>query len=75
MDAPEGIEPVATFCGNCNCGCPELFLDPGAPEDRRVRITDDFGQEIRMSVDQFGDLVRQAKAGLLDLAAVAAPVD
>ncbi|MCU7827065.1 hypothetical protein [Kitasatospora sp. DSM 101779] len=61
-----GPEPVATFCGNCNCGCPQLFLDPDAPEDRRVRITDDFGQRIQMSEDQFRDLVAQAKAGVLD---------
>ncbi|MDA5141675.1 hypothetical protein PEM37_09160 [Streptomyces sp. AD681] len=20
-----GLEPLATFCGNCNCGCPQLF--------------------------------------------------
>ena len=45
---------VATFCGNCSCGCPELYVDPAAPADRRIVITDDFGQEIRMSAAQFG---------------------
>ncbi|MFJ2865773.1 MULTISPECIES: hypothetical protein [unclassified Kitasatospora] len=66
-------QPIATFCGNCNCGCPQLFLDPAAPEDRRVRITDDFGQQVQMSEEQFRDLVAQAKSGTLDtLAATAA---
>ncbi|MEV7242871.1 hypothetical protein AB0N92_16705 [Streptomyces sp. NPDC093248] len=59
-------EPIATFCGNCNCGCPQLFLDPDASEDKRVRITDDFGQQVQMSQEQFTDLVAQAKAGALD---------
>jgi hypothetical protein len=59
-------EPVATFCGNCNCGCPQLFVDPGASPERRVRITDDFGQQIQMSPDQFLDLVTQAKSGVLE---------
>ncbi|QMU74730.1 hypothetical protein GXW83_01985 [Streptacidiphilus sp. PB12-B1b] len=64
--------PLATFCGNCNCGCPELFIDPAAPADKRIRITDDFGQHIQMSADQFQDLLAQAKAGILDLHAVPA---
>ncbi|MEV7595957.1 hypothetical protein AB0O91_01035 [Kitasatospora sp. NPDC089797] len=62
------IEPVpaALFCGNCNCGCPELFLDPAAPAERRIRITDDFGQQIHLSAEQFADLLGQAKTGSLD---------
>lgn len=60
------LEPVATFCGECSCGCPQLFVDPGAPADRRVVLTDDFGQRVQMSVDQFGSLVEEAKAGKLD---------
>lgn len=64
-------EPIATFCGNCNCGCPQLFLDSDAPEDKRVRITDDFGQQVQMSEEQFADLVAQAKAGALDRLTVA----
>ncbi|MFD3307276.1 hypothetical protein [Streptomyces sp. NPDC058694] len=59
-------EPIATFCGECDCGCPQLFVDPDAPEDKRVRITDDFGQQVQMSEGQFADLVAQAKAGALD---------
>lgn len=61
-----GLEPVATFCGNCDCGCPQLFVDPAAPADRRVVLTDDFGQRVQMSADQFSDLVSEAKAGRLD---------
>ncbi|MFC4000547.1 hypothetical protein ACFS2C_10785 [Prauserella oleivorans] len=57
---------VATFCGNCNCGCPELYYDHDAPEDKRVVITDDFGQRIQMSLDQWNDLVAEAKAGNLE---------
>jgi len=60
------LEPVATFCGNCNCGCPQLFVDESAPADRRIVITDDFGQQVRMSADQLGSLVEEAKAGTLD---------
>nr|WP_308434675.1 hypothetical protein [Streptomyces viridiviolaceus] len=59
-----GLEPVATFCGNGDCGCPRLFVDPGAPADRRVVLTDDFGQRIRMSADQFSSLLDEpSRAG------------
>ncbi|MFD4370880.1 hypothetical protein [Streptomyces sp. NPDC058486] len=64
-------EPIATFCGKCDCGCPQLFVDADAPEDKRVRLTDDFGQQVQMSEDQFADLVAQAKAGAFDRLAVA----
>ncbi|WP_370152386.1 hypothetical protein [Streptacidiphilus sp. EB129] len=64
----ESVTRLATFCGNCKCGCPELFVDPAAPAEKRIRITDDFGQQIQMSADQFQDLLTQAKAGALDLA-------
>ncbi|MDQ3155016.1 MAG: hypothetical protein M3R63_25870 [Actinomycetota bacterium] len=61
------LQPVATFCGGCPCGqCPQLFVDPGASADRRVVLTDDFGSRVRMSADQFGDLLAQAKSGALD---------
>ncbi|MDT6983468.1 hypothetical protein ACFSUJ_30985 [Streptomyces lusitanus] len=61
-----GLEPLATFCGNCDCGCPQLFVDPSAPEERRVLLTDDFGQRVEMSAVQFASLVEEAKAGKLD---------
>ncbi|MFI1471269.1 hypothetical protein [Streptomyces wuyuanensis] len=66
FDGLKGLEPVATFCGNCNCGCPELFIDPAAPADRRVVLTDDFGQRVQMSADQFSNLIDDAKSGKLD---------
>ncbi|MEU2990459.1 hypothetical protein ACPCAJ_32165 [Streptomyces griseoincarnatus] len=66
-----GLEPLATFCGECNCGCPQLFVDPSAPEERRVLLTDDFGQRVEMSAVQFASLVEEAKAGKLDGIAVA----
>jgi hypothetical protein len=38
-----GLEPVATFCGNCDCGCPQLFVDANARAEQRIVLTDDFG--------------------------------
>ncbi|MCX4825745.1 hypothetical protein OG883_39090 [Streptomyces sp. NBC_01142] len=66
MSDIDGLEPVATFCGNCNCGCPQLFVDSAAPVERRVVLTDDFGQRVQMSADQFSSLVEDAKSGKLD---------
>jgi len=57
---------IATFCGSCSCGCPELFIDETVGSDRRVVITDDFGQRIQMSLAQLQDLVTDVKAGVLD---------
>ena len=57
---------VTTLCGQCNCGCPEVFVDAGAAPERRVLITDDFGQRVQMSLDQFRQLVEQARAGDFD---------
>ncbi|MET9835775.1 hypothetical protein ABZ078_42335 [Streptomyces sp. NPDC006385] len=65
------LAPIATFCGNCDCGCPQLFVDPAAPAERRVVITDDFGQRVQMSADQFASLVAEAKTGTLDSVATA----
>lgn len=61
-----GLVHVATFCGQCNCGCPELYLDPTADDERRVVITDDFGQRIQISLAQLADLVGDARNGVLD---------
>ncbi|HKR48683.1 MAG TPA: hypothetical protein VJT72_03715 [Pseudonocardiaceae bacterium] len=58
--------PLATFCGECGCGCPQLFIDESAPPEQRVVLTDDFGSRVRMSAEQFGDLLTQAKSGALD---------
>jgi hypothetical protein len=59
-------QPVATFCGDCGCGCPQLFVDESAPPEQRIVLTDDFGSHVRMSAGQFNDLLTQAKNGALD---------
>ena len=64
--SPQPLESVAVFCGNCSCGCPELFLDHAADEERRVVITDDFGQRVQMSLVQLSALVADVKGGALD---------
>ncbi len=61
-----GLTRFAVLCGQCSCGCPELFIDHGAGPERRVVITDDFGQRVQMSLDQFQVLVEQARSGQLD---------
>ncbi len=54
---------VMTFCGQCSCGCPELFVDHGAAEEQRIVLTDDFGQRIQMSVEQLQVIVDEARSG------------
>jgi hypothetical protein len=57
---------IVTFCGQCNCGCPELHIDDAAQPEKRVVITDDFGQRIQMSLGQLADLVADVRRGVLD---------
>ncbi|WP_329187305.1 hypothetical protein [Actinacidiphila glaucinigra] len=57
---------VTVFCGNCDRGCPTLYVDEAAQADRRVVLTDDFGQRVRMSAEQFRSPVEEAKAGRPD---------
>ncbi len=45
---------------------PGALPRPAAPDERRVVITDDFGQRIQMSLGQLADLVADARAGVLD---------
>ncbi|MCA1673401.1 MAG: hypothetical protein LC799_14775 [Actinobacteria bacterium] len=59
-------QPHATFCGECSCGCPQLYVDESAPAEQRIVLTDDFGSRVRMSAAQFADMVAQAKSGTLD---------
>ncbi len=66
VTAGRDLVPVATFCGNCSCGCPELFLDDSAGPERRVVLTDDFGQRVQMSLEQLSYLVSDVKKGVLD---------
>lgn len=60
------VRHIATFCGSCNCGCPELHVDDTATPDKRIVITDDFGQRVQMSTDQFADLVGRGAEALVD---------
>jgi hypothetical protein len=60
------LRPIASFCGQCSCGCPQLYVDEAAAPERRIVFTDDFGASIRMSAVQFADLVAQARSGALD---------
>ena len=73
MTVRRNLESIAHFCGKCSCGCPELFVDHDAPEERRIVIIDDFGQRIQMSVGQLQDLVTDVKAGRLDELFVGVP--
>ena len=66
MPTIDPLQPLATFCGQCSCGCPQLFIDESAPLEQRVVLTDDFGARVQMSTEQFGDLLAQAKSGALD---------
>ena len=69
MPSPEmvpGLRHVTTFCGKCSCGCPELYVAEGSPPERRIVVTDDFGQRIEMSLEQLHDLVEDVKSGVLD---------
>jgi hypothetical protein len=66
MQEGTGLTRIAVLCGNCNCGCPELFIDHTAAEDRRVVITDDFGQRVQMSAQQLLALIEEARSGRLD---------
>ncbi len=64
----KGMSQFAVLCGQCSCGCPELFVDHDAPADKQIVITDDFGQRVQMSADQFAVLVEEARSGRLDRA-------
>jgi hypothetical protein len=66
MPMPGALEHVITFCGQCNCGCPELYVDREAPAEKRIVLTDDFGQRVQMSVEQLRVLVDDVKSGALD---------
>jgi hypothetical protein len=66
LGSQRNLRRVATFCGNCDCGCPELYFDESAPPERRVVLTDDFGQLVQMSTAQWDVLVADIKAGVVD---------
>ena len=62
----QGQELIAPFCGQCSCGCPKLYVDHDATAERRIVLTDDFGQHIQLSEGQLRDLVADVKRGVLD---------
>ncbi len=66
MNETERLTRFALLCGQCSCGCPELFVDHEAPPERKLVITDDFGQRVQMSADQFSVLLEEARSGRLD---------
>ena len=63
----DGMRHIVTMCAPCCDKCPELFIDDNADASRRVRITDDFNQEICMSVAQLAEVVRIAREGGFDI--------
>lgn len=65
---------IAVLCGQCSCGCPELFIDHTASPEKRIVITDDFGQRVQMGADQFQALVDEVRSGRLDEAMAALAV-
>jgi hypothetical protein len=66
MEKNERFTRLALLCGQCSCGCPELLVDHEASAERRIVITDDFGQRVQMSADQFLVLIEDARSGRLD---------
>ena len=60
------LVPTMKFCCHCHCGCVELHVDPGAGEEQRVFMTDDFGQRIQMSVPQLRSVVKHMRSGAFD---------
>ncbi len=48
----KGYAHAATFCHTENC-CPVLSINSEESKDRQYSITDDFGNKIYMSKDQF----------------------
>ena len=65
-DNTERLTRLVLLCGQCSCGCPELLVDQDAPPERRIVITDDFGQRVQMSADQLQVLIDEARSGRLD---------
>jgi hypothetical protein len=57
---------VAVLCHTATC-CPTISYESTAEADRQVVIADDFGQEVRMSREQFQVFVDLAQQGRLAL--------
>lgn len=65
-DGAGRLTRLVLLCGQCNCGCPELLVDNDASPEKRIVITDDFGQRVQMSTDQLRVLIEEARSGRLD---------
>lgn len=60
MDGTERLTRFALLCGQCSCGCPELFVDHDAPPERKIVITDDLA-----AADERGPVRRPPRGGPL----------
>lgn len=58
--------PLETAGAVASGRCPELLVDHDAPEERRIVIADDFGQQVRLSLDQLRVLATVVSSGALD---------
>lgn len=59
---------VTTLCKSLSCDfCPEVFVDDSKESAKQISITDDFGNEVYMSKEQFSDFVQQSREGKLDI--------
>src|ERR1700753_1186092 len=73
MDSASGnLTRFALLCGQCSCGCPELFVDHDAAPERQIVITDGFGQRAPMRGEPVPALSEEARSGRLDQAMAAA---
>jgi hypothetical protein len=72
---PASAQQIARFCGQCSCGCPELWYNPHATDElKRVIITDDHGQGIELSIVQLDDLYADLGTAIATLKAHAGVV-
>jgi hypothetical protein len=57
---------IAVLCHTDTC-CPTISFESTAQADQQVVIADDFGQEVRMSREQFQVFIDLAQQGRLAL--------
>lgn len=48
---------IATFCHVSSNTCPKAFINNNAPEEKAIRVEDDFGNKIFMSKEQYEVMV------------------
>ena len=61
-------KPFVVLCDDgWKCAaCPEIYVQDDVAPEKQISITDDFGQTVSMSKDQFRVLVSKSKKGELD---------